>query len=412
MNVLKNLLAVLSLLFASFMPGYCQETLKVIPCTSQRSVHLSSSKTLAAPANDNYSNATILSIGSPAISGTTTGATLETNEVTGCNAAANQTVWYLVTATAAVTYLRVYTSDSCSVGTVIWPATGLPIDICTMLDCQGSGNGPDTTVFKITGAVGAVYAVQVTYTSGSPCSASASFTIRAVNSFSGIISNPGPVNSCSTPTPGCYFTYTPTISNVISTCPGDSLVSQVNLINHQFYTFTTPATDSYILEFNDILQATCTVGNVLWSFWRLYDSSCNVLTCGNQLSTSVTVSCDSTYILEYMWEEIPCTYYIQWPYMYAPTGTLGCNPSTAAYEIQNQEVMIFPNPVSDFMNVSSGSFSRTKNLYACLFDSRGAFVFSIDDINVIDVRELNTGMYVIKIISPGGEVFIKRFVKN
>jgi hypothetical protein len=410
MNTFKKISILLLSLLVSSAYVYGQETLKAWKAENIQNVRYDNKASSMAPANDNYSAAVVLNIGSPALAGTTAAATLETNEVMGCNTAANQTVWYRITSTSAITYIIVITTDSCSVGTVTWPALALPVNRCTMLDCQGSGNGPDTTVFKIAGAAGATYAVQVTYTSGNPCSSFASFTIRAANSYSGEISNPGPVNSCPAATPGCYFTSTPTISNVISTCPADSLSSQVNLVNHQYYTFTTPATDSYILNFNNIIQSTCSTGNVLWFFWRLYDSSCNVLTCGDTDTTTAIVSCDSTYILEYMWEELPCTYTVQWPYMYAPTGTVGCNASTTVSQFQNSDLSIFPNPVSDFIQVSKGS-TQGENLRADIFDARGTFIFSTDNTSIIDVRRLSTGIYAVKIISSDGKLSLNRFVK-
>src|SRR5262249_4080820 len=161
-----------------------------------------------------------------------------------CNSYANQTVWYRVTSVSATTYVIITNSDSCGVGTVIWPAAGLPLDFCTMIDCQSSAFGPSTTVFRITGSVGISYAIQLTYNAGSPCSMAASFTIRAATTYSGNISNPGPLNSCSAPLSGCYFTSTPNISQITATCTSYPLTSDTNLVNDQFFSFTTASTDA------------------------------------------------------------------------------------------------------------------------------------------------------------------------
>jgi hypothetical protein len=274
--------------------------------------------------NDNYANAITLSIGAAAINGTTCNGTLQATEALGCNPNATQTVWYKVTATAAGTYVIITTTGSCYVGASVWPATGLPTSNCTMIDCQAAANGPITTVFRIAGAIGTTYAIQIAYSSGGPCGNEGTFTIRADNVYAGTISNPGAVNSCASPTGGCYFPFTPTQTQVTTSCAGYPLTTQTNLVNKQYFSFTTAPVNSNVLSFQNILQSTCGPGNVQWFFWKLFNTSCNMLSCGDLGNLQNNVACNTTYILQYIWEELPCTYTTQWPYQYAPTGTVGC----------------------------------------------------------------------------------------
>jgi hypothetical protein len=193
-----------------------------------------------------------------------------------------------------------------------------------MLDCQAAANGPLVTVYKIVGAVGKNYAIQITYTSGAFCSNEGSFTIQVANSYASTISNPGATNTCASASPGCYFTVPPTVATVTTTCPGYPLASQPNLVNNYFVRFTTASINSIQLAFQDIIQSNCGAGNVQWFFYRLFDASCNLITCGDLGNLQNNVACNTSYVLEYMWEELPCTYTMQWPYQYIPAGTIGC----------------------------------------------------------------------------------------
>jgi hypothetical protein len=315
-------------------PVYAQQPLQAISYNQQTTVN-----PLATPAsdedadrappcspgtNDNYANAIPLTIGAAAISGTTCGGTLQASEVTGCNVGVTQTVWYRVTSTAATTYIIVTTTGSCYVGAVVWPATGLPTSRCNMIDCQAAANGPITTVFRVAGVIGTTYAIQITYGSGGPCGIEGTFTIAAANTYASTVSNPGSVNTCATSTPGCYFPFTPTQTQVTTTCASYPLTTQTNLVNNQFFHFTTAVVNSNVLSFQNILQSTCGAGNVQWFFWKLFDNNCNLLSCGDLGNLQNNVACNTTYVLQYMWEELPCTYTAQWPYQYAPTGTVGC----------------------------------------------------------------------------------------
>src|SRR5690349_16636330 len=208
MRLLIHIFLILAGLIFSVRPVYSQQLIQAVPFSLQSTVTpmgpVSEEDAERAPpctpgTNDNYANATALTIGAAATIGTTCGGTLQPSEATGCNTGVTQTVWYTVTATAAGTYIIVTTTGACYVGAVIWPATGLPTSNCSMIDCQSAANGPLTTVFRIAGTIGTTYAIQITYNASGPCGNEGTFTIRADNIYAGTISNPGSVNTCSTP---------------------------------------------------------------------------------------------------------------------------------------------------------------------------------------------------------------------
>ncbi|MEO8150526.1 MAG: T9SS type A sorting domain-containing protein [Bacteroidia bacterium] len=334
MNSPKSLITIIALLLINLVNAQNVSTMHVMPVTIDQLIAKPIDKydTLSTPdapcttaPNDYYANAITLTVGAAAVSGHSCGG-LQPNEALGCNSYATQSVWYKVTATASVTYVVVdATGASCYAGTTIWPATGLPTIDCNMIDCQSAANGPYLNVFKLTGAVGTVYAIQVTYLPTGPCGKEATFTIAAANSYGGTINNPGPVNSCSTPYNGCYFTSTPTTGQITSSCTAYPLISQSNLVNTAFYKFTTAPVNSNVLNFQDLLTSSCGGGNVSWFSYRLYDQYCNLLSCGDLGNLQNNVACNQPYVLEYSWEEIPgCTYSQHSPYQYVPTGTIGC----------------------------------------------------------------------------------------
>ncbi|MFM2134832.1 MAG: hypothetical protein RL021_232, partial [Bacteroidota bacterium] len=277
-------------------------------------------------ANDNFSSATTLTLNAPAVSGSTCGS-LEPNEKTACNGSADQTVWYKFVATTATTFVQIINSGSCYVGSSIWPGNNLPIDLCSLVNCQAAANGPGTTLYQVNTVAGRAYAVQITYSSGAVCGSAGSFTIRATTTNpGGTISNPPPPTVCSAALPGCYMTTPPaSATTVTSACAGYPLVSQTNLVVSGLYSFQTAATNSIQLSNQIVLNSTCVNGNIAWGFYKIYDVNCNVVTCGNIAGGNLSnVACNTTYFIQYMWEELSCTYNTMWPYQFIPTGTVGC----------------------------------------------------------------------------------------
>jgi hypothetical protein len=277
-------------------------------------------------ANDNFAGAVTLTLGAASIAGSTCGS-LEANEKTACNASADQSVWYKFTATAATTYVEIVNGGSCYIGSSVWPGSTLPTDLCTLINCQAAANGPATTVYQVATSVGRTYAVQVTYSSGMVCGSAGSFSIRATNTVpASPVSNPPPPTNCSTAPAGCYFTSTPgTVSAVTSACTGYPLTSQTNLVVSGLYSFHTAATNSIQLSNQIVLNSTCVNGNIAWGLYKIFDANCNVISCGNIAGGNLNnVACNTTYFIQYMWEELSCTYNTMWPYQFVPTGTVGC----------------------------------------------------------------------------------------
>jgi len=276
--------------------------------------------------NDNFAAAILLTLGAAPLAGTTCG-TLEANEKTGCNGNADQTVWYKFIATATTTYVEIVNSGSCYIGSVVWPGNALPTDLCTLINCQAAANGPGTTLYQVNTVVGRAYAVQVTYSSGMVCGSAGSFNIRATTTYPGTpISNPPPPTNCSSAPAGCYFTSPPaSAAAVTSTCTGYPLTSQTNLVVSGLYSFHTSATNSIQLSNQIVLNSTCVNGNIAWGLYKIYDVNCNVVSCGNIAGGNLSnVACNTTYFIQYMWEELSCTYTTMWPYQFIPTGTVGC----------------------------------------------------------------------------------------
>jgi hypothetical protein len=66
-------------------------------------------------------------------------------------------------------------------------------------------------------------------------------------------------------------------------------------------------------------------GNIAWGLYKIFDVNCNVISCGNIAGGNLNnVACNTTYYIQYMWEELSCTYNTMWPYQFIPTGTVGC----------------------------------------------------------------------------------------
>lgn len=72
------------------------------------------------------------------------------------------------------------------------------------------------------------------------------------------------------------------------------------------------------------------------------------------------------------------------------------------------DLIIFPNPVNDIVNISSLSLLNIFSIH--IFDLQGKLLIESSD-NKISVSNLSNGMYVIKIITDSGEI-TKKFIKK
>ena len=289
--------------------------------------------------NDNCANAIALTVNAAALAGNTCG-TLETGELVDCApTGTNQSVWYSFVATSANMAVTVVSTGTCYVSSAVWPATsGCPASTgCQALSCQSADNGPATTVHDLNNlTIGATYEVQIMYASGNGCGQDGSFTIKVSTTIPGNPSNPLALSTCSAPAgSACVFNTNATVNQVTSTCtpyiiPGPDTTA--NQVIRDCFTFTGQySTD---ISFQNIIQSTCgTLGNVDWFDWQLFDTACNVISCGNiNGSLSYTgVQCGQNYVMCYTWEVPDCTEDEFYPYITAipPTFTGSSTPGTS-----------------------------------------------------------------------------------
>lgn len=77
-------------------------------------------------------------------------------------------------------------------------------------------------------------------------------------------------------------------------------------------------------------------------------------------------------------------------------------------DVEKSQIVLYPNPANNSLMITSeipveGELS--------IIDSQGRMVKTVPASNVIDVSQLKTGMYLLK-ISSEGQVFVKKFMKN
>lgn len=288
----------------------------------------------ATGTNNNFANATTLTVGAGAISGSTCGATIEAGENLDCNSTATQSVWYKFVATATTSYVVVHLdpSSNCSVGSAVWETSTLPTGTCPhATSCQAAAYGPfssSNTVYQLTTVVGTTYYVQVTYGSGGPCGNSGCFAINVTNTNPGGVTNTPPPNTCSTATPSCYLGPTPTAAQITSGCNANVGTIGPNQVTCTWLQFTTQAAPgSTTTDFQAYITSNCGAGTVNWFDWTLYNSTCtSMITCGN-LNTGLSLAglaCSTTYNIEYCFETANCTWTTWYWYFNTPSSPTPC----------------------------------------------------------------------------------------
>jgi SprB repeat len=289
-------------------------------------------------ANDNCANAIALTVNGTALAGNTCG-TLEAGELVDCApTGTNQSVWYSFIATASNMAVTVVSTGTCYVSSAVWPASsGCPASVgCQALSCQSADNGPATSVHDLNNlTIGATYEVQIMYASGNGCGQDGSFTIKVSTTIPNNPSNPLALSTCSAPAgPACVFNTNATVAQVTSTCTPYTIPGADTTQNHVVRScFTFTGQYSTNISFQNIIQSTCTLGNVDWFDWQLFDTACNSISCGNiNGSLSYTgVQCGQNYVMCYTWEVPACTEDLFYPYVTAipPTFTGSSTPGTS-----------------------------------------------------------------------------------
>ncbi len=81
---------------------------------------------------------------------------------------------------------------------------------------------------------------------------------------------------------------------------------------------------------------------------------------------------------------------------------------SSTYELDGEQIEIYPNPVSDLLQVNSTS---SLSLELNLFNINGHLVISVDNVSTIDCSQLIEGTYLLKVIDvESGDFAIERVV--
>lgn len=76
--------------------------------------------------------------------------------------------------------------------------------------------------------------------------------------------------------------------------------------------------------------------------------------------------------------------------------------------ITDNQIKVFPNPVSDIITIESSMHAINK---IELYNTLGSKVFSTNE-NIFNISFLNTGVYFLNITSDEGSVVTQKIVKN
>lgn len=290
--------------------------------------------------NDNFANAQALVINGGLVAGTVCG-TLETGETYGCGTSANMSIWYSFIATATTHYVQVnYVSGSCYCNVIIYGnLSGVPTSTCAAdgsnsqypISCQSASGGPGSQVHQLTNlTVGNRYYIQCTANSACNPTPGTNISLQVTTANpGGTLTNPPRLNSCSTASPGCYFSTPPASAAVVTAaCPSYSLTGagyNANSVWWASFQYTNSATVSNV-SLQAIISSNCGGGNVAWFNWRLYDCSCNLISCGTINNLTVQgLACGTCYRFEYIMELAFCgSFTTIWPYQNIPAVPIPC----------------------------------------------------------------------------------------
>lgn len=285
---------------ASRIPQYIVDSLHLAPPPT------SNLRIEAAPANDNFTSATNIPIGTTLTGQTTNGGSLQGGENIDCNSGATTSIWYKFTVGATTTlYVNTQlTSGGYYVGTAVWNTSTLPTGSCPAMQCQDYAFGPVAFTEQLTGLVtGQTYYIQVVSSSNTDAN---QISIGVTTSFPGgsyVLTNPMPASSsstCATAYSACFLDYcNATYAQVSGSCPAQTVSLTSNSVYTTCYTFTNANTNAKIgiqAYLTSNCSGGCSTGNVNWLDWTLYDASCNLIGCGNLNNLQVSgAGCNKTY---------------------------------------------------------------------------------------------------------------------
>lgn len=87
--------------------------------------------------------------------------------------------------------------------------------------------------------------------------------------------------------------------------------------------------------------------------------------------------------------------------------TLSTTPITGNSDLKSADLIIYPNPSNDFISIKMDGFSESK-----VYSSLGTEIKVKAYDNVLDVQNLESGLYIVKIIDEQGIEYNSTFIKN
>jgi len=295
--------------------------------------------TVVGQANDNCTNATLLTSNASATCGqTTSGGGVQTGEVVaaasvGASSNFTATVWYRFVATKADMFieLEITSSPSCSSRLAI-----VAYNTNTCLPAAGNiiqtqqYNGDGAMVLTLSGlTIGSTYRFQVGYSTGGGCVFHPSFCIK--------VGDTPAVCTCNAPcTSGCGYATLPTVAQVVSNCPIFNLDPLSDGSSTKTYCYSFVAVNSMI-SFNMIITSNCVGGNVTGFSWTLQRSSCGAnVASGTLASMSATgLIIGQAYVLCYTYT-IPSTCYHSSLYPYF-VGASALSITLSNFDVKSRE---------------------------------------------------------------------------
>ncbi|MBO6056691.1 MAG: T9SS type A sorting domain-containing protein [Bacteroidales bacterium] len=77
-------------------------------------------------------------------------------------------------------------------------------------------------------------------------------------------------------------------------------------------------------------------------------------------------------------------------------------------EISDNSILIYPNPTSDFIHIDCRDVPWCVSTPITIYSLDGKLIKTVEDTNIVDVRDLNEGVYLIDIGGKVGKVIIER----
>ena len=77
-------------------------------------------------------------------------------------------------------------------------------------------------------------------------------------------------------------------------------------------------------------------------------------------------------------------------------------------EISDNSILIYPNPTSDFFHIDCRDVPWCVSTPITIYSLDGKLIKTVEDTNIVDVRDLNEGLYLINIGGKVGKVIIER----